>query len=118
MEILNYTPHSIVVQLPNGIPIVFPSIGSARVNMNRAFAPSIELDTFEDQPNLHIPTATLEPTDIDGLPEPADGTLYIVSSIVLDACKKIGRNDCIAPDTDRALRNEQGHIVSVPRFIR
>ena len=118
MEILNYTPHSIVVQLPNGIPVVFPSIGSARVNMNRAFTPSIELDTFEDQSNLYIPTATLELIDIDGLPEPVDGTLYIVSSIVLDACRKIGRTDCIAPDTDKAMRNEQGHIISVPGFIR
>ena len=118
MELLNYTPHSIVVQLPNGMPIIFHSIGSARVNMNRAFAPSIELDTVDDQPSLYIQSVTLEPVDIDGLPEPADNTLYIVSSMVLDACKKIGRNDCIAPDTDRALRNEQGHIISVPGFVR
>ena len=118
MEILNYTPHPIVVQLEDYLPLIFNSIGSSRVNMSRTDLSSIKLDTIEDQPNLRIPSATLEPICIIGLPEPADGTLYIVSSMVLDVAKKIGRTDCIAPDTDWAIRNEQGHIVSVPGFIQ
>jgi len=38
--------------------------------------------------------------------------------MVLNAAKAQGRTDVVAPDTANAVRNDDGHIVSVPGFIR
>ncbi|MGP1420060.1 MAG: hypothetical protein ACTTKI_00510 [Tannerella sp.] len=53
------------------------------------------------------------------LPEPVPDTFYIVSLIVLDACKG-KRTDLVAPATGHpeCVRDEKGFIVSVPGFIR
>ena len=56
--------------------------------------------------------------DIVDLPAPQDDTIYIVSALVLSAAKAAGRTDCVAPDTANAVRDDNGHIVSVPGFVR
>jgi hypothetical protein len=58
--------------------------------------------------------------EITGLPEPADGVLYIVSALVLIAVKMRGRTDCVAPATGHpeCVRDEKGFIKSVPGFVR
>lgn len=58
--------------------------------------------------------------NVQGLPEPVDGTLYVVSALVLSAAKGSGRNDIVAPATGHpeCVRNEAGQIVSVPGLVR
>ena len=58
--------------------------------------------------------------DIIGLPKPEKGVIYIVSGIVLNACKELGIKDCVAPASGHTetKRNEKGHIVSVPCFVQ
>jgi len=51
----------------------------------------------------------------NNLPEEKEDTYLLVSSMVLNALP--GRKDLLAPDTNNAERNKQGHIVSVPGFI-
>ena len=55
---------------------------------------------------------------VEGLLEPEAGVIYIVSAMVLSAAKD--RTDLVAPATNHELtvRNEKGHIVSVPGFVR
>lgn len=55
--------------------------------------------------------------DIQGLPDPVDGTVYIVSAMVLAGSS---RGDLVAPATGHpdVVRNDKGHIVSVPCFVR
>jgi hypothetical protein len=57
---------------------------------------------------------------VQDLPEPQEGTMWIVSAIVLTAAKMQGRTDCVAPATGHpdCLRNAAGHILSVPGFVR
>ena len=57
--------------------------------------------------------------DIVGLPDPVANTRYIVSGLILDAVKGMGRFDVVAPATDHqdTVRNDKGHIVSVPCFV-
>ena len=54
---------------------------------------------------------------VEGLPEMQEGTKYIVSAQVLAASD---RADLVAPATGHkdVVRNERGHIVSVPCFRR
>lgn len=55
--------------------------------------------------------------DVQGLPAPQDGTLYVVSALVLTAVKD-QRPDVVAPATGhpQCIR-DNGMIVSVPGFV-
>ena len=99
----NFTPHA--VALNDGT--VFPSIGIARVTAS-----------FSEPDTNGICSQVFG--DVTGLPKPQDGVFLIVSAIVLSAVKEAGRTDCVAPATGHpeTKRNEAGHIVSVPCFVR
>lgn len=101
---INVTPHAIT--LNNGV--VFPTSGTvARVS-----------NSFSDPDGDNV--MDISYGNIEGLPEPADNTLYIVSALVLSAAKEKGRTDCVAPATGHpdCVRSEKGFIVSVPGFVR
>jgi hypothetical protein len=55
---------------------------------------------------------------VEGLPEAIEGTMYIVSAMVLSALKG-ARHDAVAPSTGHksTIRNSSGHIVSVQGFV-
>ena len=98
----NFTPHSIVLNSGE----VFESEGLARVSAS-----------FSDFENGICSQVFGEVT---GLPAPEDGVMLIVSAMVLSAAKSQGRVDVVAPATGHPAcrRNEAGHIVSVPGFVR
>jgi hypothetical protein len=57
---------------------------------------------------------------VEGLPAPEQNTVYIVSTLVLQALRDSGihRDDVVAPDTSpaSAVRNGDGQIIGVRRF--
>jgi len=103
MQIINLTPHTI--NLNSGAS--YEASGTvARVTSN-----------MEETGNIEgIPVYSQTFGDIEGLPEPSQDVIYIVSSIVKAATI---RKDVVAPATSHqdVIRNEKGHIVSVPGFI-
>jgi hypothetical protein len=98
----NFTPHPIA--LNSGT--VFQSEGIARVSAS-----------FSEPVNGICEQVF---GAITGLPDSEENTLFIVSGIVLSAAVLAGRTDCVAPATGHPLtvRNEAGHIVSVPCFVK
>ena len=56
--------------------------------------------------------------ELTGLPEAQTGTVLIVSAMVLAAASD--RDDLVAPSTGHpgTVRNDRGHIVSVPGFVK
>lgn len=105
-EFINLTPHNIV--LNDGT--IYPATGKiARV-----------VNSFT---NFCNGIAKVFYGDIENLPEPKRGTMYIVSAMVLGAenakprcCR---RKDLVAPATGHPdCRRENGFIVSVPGFVR
>ena len=105
MKIINLTPHAVVI---NNGPTFPPSGKVARVSVQQVDDGMID--------GVSVKKQTFG--DIVDLPAPSPDTVYIVSSIVLAAAKAAGRNDCVAPNTAQAVRDENGHIVSVPGFVR
>ena len=99
MNFINYTPH--LICLNNGTQ--FQSEGIARVSV-----------TFTDFDDNGICNQTFG--EVTGLPKPQQNTMLIVSAMVLGASS---RNDLVAPATGHSstIRNERGHIVSVPGFV-
>ncbi|MCX7946961.1 MAG: hypothetical protein N2557_08595, partial [Hydrogenophilus sp.] len=103
--LVNLTPHEVVVE-GNGEVIRIPPSGAlARVTMGRKGV---------ERTLMGMPFLTIGP--IVTYPLPQEGVIYIVSSLMAQALK--GRRDVVAPDTDRARRDEKGQIVSVPGFVR
>lgn len=98
-EFKNYTPHTI--NLNNGRS--FTSEGVARVS---ATFTKFNKDGICFQ----------EFGEVEGLPAPEKGVKLIVSAMVLSASD---RTDLVAPATGHpeTVRNEKGHIVSVPGFV-
>lgn len=96
----NFTPHVIV--LNDGRR--FFSEGVARVS-----------NAFSDFDKDGV--CRVEYGEVDGLPDPSDDTLIIVSAMVLAASD---RKDLVSPATGhpRCVRDERGFIVSVPGFVR
>ena len=105
MKIINATPHAINVVKGGDIVTFQPSGMVARVDMTTN-ASTLNLDGFNVSCN--------QAGDVVGIPPQQDGVYYIVSAVVLGNST---RSDLIAPDTNRANRNDLGHIVSVPGFV-
>ena len=100
MKIINHTPHAIAL---NDGTTHAPSGDVARVSAS--FTKIV--DGFCCQ----------QFGEIENLPAQSDGVLYIVSGLVFGASS---RSDLVAPATGHpaTLRNDKGHIVSVPCLIR
>lgn len=101
MKYLNYTPHT--VNLNDGRE--FKSVGVARVDVSFSApdADGIVSQIF---------------AEVTGLPAHQNGVKLIVSLLVLQAASD--REDLVAPASGHpdTIRNEKGHIVSVPYFVR
>ena len=120
MKFINLTPHT--VRLNNGRE--FPASGQvARVKVTHKLAGwlsdgpdgPVELDDdfFSEAVPLYRPAFG----QIEGLPAPEPGTVYVVSGMVAAACRD--RNDVVCPATGHpeTVRRD-GQIWSVPGFSR
>ena len=105
LVIRNLTPHAITVDNGVSSKVYEPDGLVARVITESKVVG--EVDGFEVVTNEVIG---------DNLPEPQEGVILIVSAMVLGL--RPDRGDLVAPNTGAAKRNEKGHIVSVPGFVR
>ena len=102
LKFINATPHPIVMN-------------DGRVFEPSGILPRVSQEISEFDSDL---IATQSFGKVEGLPEPAPEIVYIVSAMVLSACKD--RVDLVAPATNHkdTIRNEKGHIISVPGFVK
>ncbi len=111
VKIVNITPHAITVRSPSGEDVTFPASGAVA---------RIASTTPEGRALVGgVPVAPpLEWGGVEGLPAPAQGTVYIVSGLVGTQCP---RHDVFVPGTspsDEPFRNERGHVVAVRHLRR
>jgi len=110
MNFVNLTPHAIVVRLQDGSDLTFPPSGKvARVDE----APNFINGEIGGVPVL----ARTVFTAVIDLPEPTEGTAFIVSGLVAGV---VYRPDVFSPATgpkDEAIRNDKGHIIAV-KFLK
>lgn len=87
MQLINLTPHDMNIIRSDGGRLMIKSSGLARVAETSRIVGVVD----------GAPLKTLEHHDMQGLPEPKEGTLYIVSTICAQAAWKMGRLDVIYP---------------------
>jgi hypothetical protein len=104
---LNLTPHSITVRLPDGTERVYPPSGTvARVVTFETSAADLD----------GIKTAYRRTGNVEGLTLPLTGPV-LVSGMVL--AELSGADNVFAPDSgSSAIRDERGQVVAVTRLIR
>ena len=94
MTFVNLTPHTITVVLDN-TSVVFPASGNvARVSTSRVSGPTLRIYGDSVAAHRRIQTSRVEFGAVEGLPDPVDGTVYIVSGMV---AARVNRPDVFAP---------------------
>jgi hypothetical protein len=104
-EIINLTPHEISVMVGDTMKRI-PASGNV-VRM------SSRCERCGDINGMQI--VRVNDGETRGMPEPKDGTVYIVSSVV---AKTLRRKDVLSPDTsdDGVIRDGNGYIIGVKRL--
>jgi hypothetical protein len=110
VKLINLTPHPVTIILRDGRQISLPSEGVVRVK-----------EVVEDVGEIILDDGTTIPLrrkflaeQIEGLPEPQDGVVYIVSFLAAQKAWELGRTDVIS--TGDPVRDEQGRIIGVTSF--
>ena len=103
MKIINLTPHSITFVSDDGTPIMtVPASGAvARVSSKTVVMGLVDVG------EIQIPITGTTYGEIEGLPSPQDGIIYVVSSLVAQRCSN--RQDIFIPN--ESVRDENGRIV-------
>lgn len=104
---VNLTPHSISVVDAAGAPtLTLPASGIVA----RCRATATETERVDD-----IPVFKTVYGEVEGLPEPEAGTLYVVSALVREAVKAT-RSDVVSPA--EFVRDSEGKILGCKGFTR
>lgn len=105
MNIINLTPHTIVVELEDSQQRSFESTGIVRCSVQNVIQEKVD----------GIPISTAEYGEIIGLPEPSEDKLYLTSAVV---AQRANRRDVVGPDSGPSAIRENGQIIAVRGFIR
>ncbi len=108
MNILNLTPHAITLRT-DAQEMTFPASGIV------ARVPQTTFNEGRTVAGFPVYSSVFGQVE---MPEPVEGTYYIVSAMVLSALAGT-RQDVVAPRTDAtAIRNDAGHIIAVTGWLQ
>ena len=107
IKFVNLTPHEITIVRGDEKIVVPPSGKVARVRTVEKMVGEVD----------GVPVVVVNYGEVENLPPAEDGTIYLVSQIVLGAVQ--GRSDVLAPNTGKgAVRDSSGNVVGVTSLIR
>lgn len=107
--LINLTPHDLdFFDKDNNFLLKLPKsaeMPTVRVNKTLEYLHDVDVE------NVVLPLYEAKFNDVENLPEPQEGTVYIVSNIALQAIREQypDRNDFYAPD--EPVRDEGGAII-------
>jgi len=111
MKIVNLTPHplNLMPEGPEGPVVTIPPSGQvARCTVDRVQVDTVTVD------GISIPVNQTRFGKVENLPEPQEGTIFIVSALTAQAVPE--REDVFIPDD--AVRDEQGRIIGCRALAR
>lgn len=103
--IINLTPHTLNVMDAAGNCILTVPASGQLARCRQVTTPGAPVEVEETL----IPTGANQFGEIQGLPDPQEGTLLFVSALVATAAWEQGRNDVVCPL--QAVRDEEGRII-------
>jgi len=111
MKIVNLTPHplNLMPEGPEGPVVTIPPSGQvARCTVDRVQVDTVTVD------GISVPVNQTRFGKVENLPEPQEGTIFIVSALTAQAVPE--REDVFI--TDDAVRDEQGRIIGCRALAR
>ena len=104
-RVINLTPHECSIHIGDTIRRIPPSGNVVRLNSHCQACGECD----------GIPVVICKEGEPKGLPEPQDGVVYVVSSMV---AKKVKRLDVLCPDTsdEGVIRDGKGYIIGVKQL--
>lgn len=98
--LINLTPHQITIRTVEKDNVIAPTVPAARLAVASVSAGNVN----------GIPLVRQEFGEIENLPAPVDGVIYITSTMV---AQRAQRPDVVSPDTGPTAIRENGQIVAV-----
>lgn len=117
-NVINLTPHGIRIAMSDESYVDFDASGQvARVSSKEVSGDELHAVTIGNARYEHtaIPTVKMEYGTVEGLPEPIEGTVYIVSGMVLAQVPH--RKDVYAPNTGGTAIRENGQVFAVRSLV-
>ena len=110
MNVINLTPHDVRVYDNDGNVVImtYPSAGVARARQTDVHVGDLN----------GIPVVKTEFGEVVGLPEPVEGTVFIVSLITANAAKAYGRTTDDLLVTSKPVRDGQKQVIGCRAFAR
>jgi len=115
--VVNLTAHDIKVWV-NGHYLTFPKSGNvARVKTGHTLERSVQVQ--EGDHTVKIPVTSVTFGEVEGLPKPKHGIVYLVSSVVRMQPSVKSRPDVFSPNTapNFVYRDEEGNIQAVKALV-
>ena len=110
MRLVNLTPHPIALISPTGEQVTVPSSGTvARVAERMESLGEVVVE------GVVVPVVKRSFGELEGLPEPEPGVLYVVSALVAEAAWRVGRSDVVG--LADFVRDEQGRVVGARALV-
>jgi hypothetical protein len=101
VEVVNLTPHPLTIERTDGTVAAIAATGAvARLAVTREARPAVKTTVGE------FSVSAPKLGEIEGLPDPQAGKIYVVSALVADAAK---RSDVFSPG--ELLRDAEGKII-------
>lgn len=107
-KIINLTPHDVTLVISEERSVTFPTYSTVRP------IPRVSTKTVSDGDIDGYPLTRTQYGEVEDLPEPKEGTWYIVSALVAGRCPD--RTDLVIPN--EAVRDDKGRIIGCRSFGR
>lgn len=108
MRLVNLTPHPVTLLVGDRTLMIPPEPTPARCSETRSVVGTVEVD------GLEVPVTRVGFGQVQGLPAPREGVLYVVSRMVAEACRD--RADLVIPDD--LVRDAEGRIIGARSLAR
>lgn len=102
-EIRNLTPHALNIRMADGSVITVESSGLARCSQTTIRAGEV----VTSQGTIEV--TRVELGDVEGLPDPEPGVVFVVSRVVATATLGTARSDILIPGP--LVRDDQGRVI-------
>lgn len=110
MKIINLTQHAINLKVADAALDIPPSGVEAKIATRSVAKDPLQVEGLL----VPLPVVGTEFGDLENLPPPQEGVVYVAGLVVAQAAAKLGRRDVYSPDV---LRNDKGQPIGAKGLV-
>lgn len=110
VKLVNLTQHAVNLLVDGAALDIPPSGVEAKIITRSVARTPLQVEGL----GVALPVVASEFGELENLPPPVEGTVYIAGLVVAQAAAKLGRTDVFSPDV---LRNERGQVIGAKGLV-